>query len=245
MGNKSAISLIVPVFNEQEIIEETVEIYLNDLSEIFDEYELIVIDDASSDHTKELLLKLEKLYQRRLRVIMNERNLGSGRSLLRGMQSARFPYVATNFADRPFDTKELRNVMRLFEDNIDFIVVCRRDRSANSMYRKLTSLVNYYLIKLLFGTNICDFQFVQVYRSNMLYNIKIDASGTFVPPELMLRALAGGCRNLEFKTTFYARCKGKAKCGHPRVVFRTLFDMFSFWFKFHFGLKSKYLKGKG
>jgi len=148
--------------------------------------------------------------------------------------------VATNFADRPFETRELKNVMLLFKKNIDFVVVCRRDRSANTLYRKLTSVVNYYLIKLLFGTKIGDFQFVQVYRLNMLYNINVDARGTFVPPELMLRALAAGCRMAEYKTTFYARGKGKAKCGHPRVIFQTIFDMFSFWFKFHFGLKSRY-----
>ncbi|MCG2712354.1 MAG: glycosyltransferase family 2 protein [Candidatus Omnitrophica bacterium] len=242
--NNYAISLVVPVFNEQEIIEETVKIYLNDLAGIFDEYELIVVDDASTDYTREMLYGLERLHKGKLKVIINEKNLGSGRSLLRGMQSARFPYVATNFADRPFDIKELRNVMMLFEKDIDFVAVCRHDRSANTIYRKLTSLANYYLIKLLFGTKINDFQFTQVYRLNMLYNIKVDSIGTFVPPELMIRALAGGCRNLEYRTTFYARGKGKAKCGHPRVICRTLFDMFSFWFKFHLGVKSKYSNEK-
>ncbi|MFH1094496.1 MAG: glycosyltransferase family 2 protein [Candidatus Omnitrophota bacterium] len=242
--SKYAISLIVPVFNEEEIVGETVKIYLEDLSGIFDEYELIVVDDASTDYTVELLGALEQFYKGKLRVIINEKNLGSGRSLLRGMQSARFPYVATNFADRPFDTKELRNVMMLFVENIDFVVVCRSDRSANTIYREITSLVNYYLIKLLFGTKIKDFQFVQVYRLNMLYNIKVDASGTFVPPELMIRALAAGYRNLEYRTTFYARGKGKAKCGHPKVIFQTICEMLSFWFKFQFGLKRKYLQCK-
>lgn len=241
---KYSISLVMPVYNEQEIIEETVEIFLNDLKDIAEEYELIVVDDASTDLTKEKLAVLEKLHKGRLRVIFNEKNLGSGRSLLKGMQSAEFPYVATNFADRPFDTKELRNVMKLFEDNIDFIVVCRRDRSANTIYRKLTSIINYHLIKILFGADISDFQFVQVYRANMLYNIKVDAGGTFVPPELMLRALAGGCRSLEYKADFYPRGKGRAKCGHPKVILRTLFEMLRFWFKFHLGLNTGYLKNK-
>lgn len=243
--NQYAVSLVVPVFNEQEIIEETVEIYLNDLSEIFSEYELIVVDDGSTDSTREKLAALAQLHKDRLKVIINEKNLGSGRSLLKGMNLSKFPYVATNFADRPFDTKELRDVMLLFDENIDFVVVCRKDRSANTVYRKLTSFVNYYLIKLLFGSKIHDFQFVQVYRREMLYNININSRGTFVPPEFMLRALAGGCRNLEYQTTFYARSKGKAKCGHPKVILRTLFDMFSFWFNFHFGLRRTQFKKQG
>ncbi len=240
MENNWKISLVVPVYNEQEIIEETVNIYLKDLAGLFDEYELIIVDDGSTDSTGDILAKLKEFHQDKLRIITNSKNIGSGASLHRGLLSARFEFAVTNFADRPFDIRELKNIMPLFDDNIDFIVVCRHDRSANTVYRKLTSLVNYYLIRVLFAVKISDFQFVQVYRTEMLYNIKVDATGTFVPPELMLRALAAGCRMAEYKTTFYARGKGKAKCGRPRVILQTILDMFSFWFKFQFIIKNKY-----
>jgi hypothetical protein len=121
--------------------------------------------------------------------------------------------------------------MPLFDPTTDFIAVCRKDRSANTFYRKITSVVNFLLIKLLFGTEIGDFQFVQVYRRKILYNINIKARGTFVPPELMIRALGAGFGMKQYRTHFYARSKGKAKCGHPKVIIRTILDMLVLWFE--------------
>jgi len=114
------------------------------------------------------------------------------------------------------------------------VVVCRQDRSANTAYRKLTSLVNYYCIRYLFNVGIHDFQFVQVYRRDLVRTIAVDADHTFVPPELMIRALTRGYRMAEYTTNFYPRTKGKAKCGHPAVILCALRDMLRFWLRLNF-----------
>lgn len=137
----------------------------------------------------------------------------------------------TNFADRPFALPELKNIMPMFSKGADFVVVSRFDRSANSLYRKLTSLVNYYLIKMLFRVNVGDFQFVQVYKKSILENLLIKAKRTFVPPEIIIKALRRGYRMQEYKSRFYARSKGGSKCGHPKVIFAALKDMFYCWWE--------------
>jgi len=231
MENNNRVSLVVPVYNEQDVIAETVEVFLRDLASVCSDYELIVVDDGSTDHTAGVLKELQSRYPDKLRVITNKKNLGSGRSLMVGFEHVRFPLAATNFADRPFHTAELKNIFPLFVHGADFVVVCRQDRSANTLYRKLTSLVNYYCIRFLFNIRINDFQFVQVYRRDMVRKINVDAHHTFVPPELMIRALAQGCRMAEYKTNFYPRTKGAAKCGHPAVILCALRDMVRFWFR--------------
>jgi len=230
MDNNYKISLVMPVFNEQEIIAETVEIFLAELADFCKDYELIAVDDGSTDDTGNLLRELEDKHKNNLKVITNKANLGSGRSLLEGFRSARFPFVVTNFADRPFDLKELKNVMPLFDKDVDFAVICRWDRSANSFYRRITSLVNYYLIRILFKVRVGDFQFVQIYRREILKDLNVKSARTFVPPEVIIKLLKRGFKMAEYRTAFHPRSKGQAKCGHPKVIFRTLFDMFRFWF---------------
>jgi len=228
---KYHVSVVVPVLNEQEIISETVEIFLRDLSNVCGEYELIIVNDGSVDNTQAILEELVVIYPERLKIVKNSKNLGSGRSLINGFKNARFPLVATNFADRPFDLKEMEYILPLFDKETDFVVVSRFDRSANTIYRKLTSLVNYYLIRLLFRVRVGDFQFVQIYKKEVLDNINVEANHTFVPPEIIIKALKKRYRMAEYKAKFYPRNKGKAKCGHPRVIFTTLYDIFRLWFK--------------
>lgn len=235
INEKLSVSLVVPVFNEQEIIAETIDVFMRDLALAAAEYELIIVDDGSTDETENILNEYSRKYQNHLKVIRNKRNMGSGRSLTEGFKYARYPVVMTNFADRPFDLKELNKILPLFLDEVDFIVVCRTNRSANNFYRKITSLVNYSFIRFLFKESVGDFQFIQIYRKNILDDLKIESRRTFVAPEIILRALRKGYRMKEYTTTFYPRNKGKAKCGHPKVILRTLYDMCKFWLKLRSG----------
>jgi glycosyltransferase involved in cell wall biosynthesis len=226
-----SLSVVLPVFNEEEILEETTCIFLQDLSRLQSDYEIIIVDDGSSDQTGKIADSLaEKIGC--LKVIHNPKNLGSGKSLYLGFKEARGELLIGNFADRPFDLKELRNILPLFDDqNTDFVVVARTDRSANTFYRKLTSLLNYWLIRLLFRVRVSDFQFAQIYKKEIIETISIMSTQTFVPPELIIKALYNGFKMIEYRSKFYPREKGNAKCGKPKVIFKTLHDIFRFWCK--------------
>ena len=165
---------------------------------------------------------------RHIKVIHNIRNLGSGRSLFIGLKAARFDLLVTNFADLPFDINELGQVESLLSESVDFVVVVRKDRSANTFYRKVTSLVNYWLIRSLFGVKVSDFQFVQVFRKHVIAAIEVESSGTFVVPEMIIKAIRKGFMFREFRTNFHPRQSGKAKCGKPKVILQTIGEMLRF-----------------
>jgi glycosyltransferase involved in cell wall biosynthesis len=224
-----SLSLVVPVYNEAEVIEQAVRIFLSDLEQICGDCEIVVVDDGSTDGTLGILKRLSA-QDARVRVIVNEKNLGSGLSLWRGMRAAAKDLVLTNFADRPFDLKDADAVLApLASREADVVVVARRDRSANSFYRKLTSLTNYWLIRSLFGVSMGDFQFVQAYRKAVLQDIELISTGTFVPPELLIRLVDRGAVWREVVCPFHRRTAGAAKCGRLSVIMITLREMFAFW----------------
>lgn len=229
MHPEYSISLVIPAYNEEELIEETLRISNNYLQGITKNYEIIVIDDGSSDKTGKIIDTYSAAHAK-VKPIHNNSNEGSGRSLFIGLKKAKYDFIVTNFADLPFDLKELEKVLTLFYDSdIGFVVICRQDRKANSLYRKITSLVNYWLIRILFNINIKDFQFVQIYRKSVLDVIDVESNGTFVPPEIIIKALSHGFKMKEYTTRFYPRRAGYSKCGNIRIVMETFFEMVRFW----------------
>jgi len=231
---KGGLSVVVPVYNEAEIIGETIQVFIAALSRLTGDFEIVFVDDGSSDGTVRIVRKYADS-DARIRVFSNDKNRGSGRSLWQGFKKAQKEFVVSNFADRPFDLSELSRMLPLFEsEKIDFIVVARKDRSANSFYRKITSYTNLYLIKLLFGIKIDDFQFVQIYRKKALEGVRLVSSGTFVPPELMMRLARKGSSWRQVTAVFHSRTKGRSKCGKPQVILKTIAEMARFWFYWRF-----------
>ncbi len=230
MKSEYSISLVIPAYNEEESIEHTLSICGGYLQSMSDNYEIIIVNDGSTDRTGEIINRYASIYPY-VKPIHNIRNEGSGRSLFIGLKKAQYDFIVTNFADLPFDIRELRDILTLFDrENIDFVVVARKDRKANSIYRKITSWANYWLIRILFGIKVVDFQFVQIYKKRVLDVIDVQSRGTFVPPEIIIKALHEGFKMREYNTVFYPRVAGSAKCGNPKVILQTISEMITFWY---------------
>ena len=227
--NLRSVSLVVPAFNEEEILEETIEIFRENLSSICDEYEIIIVNDGSTDRTGEIANQLAECHKS-VKATHHSANKGVGAALLTGFRVARNELVLTNCVDRPFDLRDLKDILPLFKKT-DFVVVARSDRSANPPFRKLTSMINYLLIRLLFNVRVKDFQFVQIYKRSILNNIEIKSTGSFVPAEIIIKALSKGYRMKEFETTFHRRPGGVAKYGHPRRLLNSIREIFNFWWE--------------
>lgn len=219
----------MPAYNEGESIERAIKTSIDFLSSIANDYELIIVNDASSDQTGRIVNRYAQLNPH-IKPIHNGNNLGSGRSLFIGLKSAQYDFVLTNFADLPFDIKELGGVLTLLDrEGVDFVVITRKNRKANSTYRKITSLVNYWLIRLIFNVKVDDFQFVQAYKKKVIDIINVNSKGTFAAPEFIIRALDKGFKMKEYSAVFHPRIAGRAKCGSPRIILQTLLEMIMFW----------------
>ena len=158
---KGKISVIIPAFNEADIIAES----LNETIRVFDEfgckYELIVIDDGSYDHTYSNALKVAEEHSNVL-VKQIKHNRGKGRALKVGFRLASGDYVVFLDADmelHPVQVQTLFDIMRL--DDADVVIGSKLHPNSRLNYpldRRIVSNVYFFLIKLLFGLPIRDTQ---------------------------------------------------------------------------------------
>lgn len=222
------ITVVLPGFNEERNVEAAVLRCLDALERLGVSHELIVVNDASTDRTGEIA---ESLAARRpaVRVIHNPINLNVGISVLVGMRAARGRVVTHNSMDLPFDPNDLGRVLPMF-DQADVVVIVRTGRNAHSPWRKVTSLVHHWMVRLLFWIDVRDMNFVQAYRRDVLDRLPVKAkSPAFVTPELIIRAKRSGYRIVEIEANFHRRQFGSGNFGKPRDILWTLSDMLSFW----------------
>lgn len=225
----TSISLVIPAFNEELLLEASVERQRLRLSALGVPFEVIVVDDGSRDRTSAVAETMAARFPE-VTVLTLRPNQGVGAAIWAGYELARYEWMFANAVDEPLDLIELP---RLFADatRADVIVVSRLDRRANPPLRKVTSLVNYWLIRMLFATAIRDFQFVQIYRRSILAGIRPAARDTFMPPELLLRAISRGARVQQVQAPFHGRTGGTSRYNDPRRYARTLFEMARFWWE--------------
>ena len=135
-------SIIVPCFNEEDAVEETVrELGLALATDV--PYELIAVNDGSTDRTKEILLRL-KAEVPRLRVIEHGFNLGYGAALKTGMRQAHSPYIAITDADGTYPNERLGELFERCRDG-EFDMVVGARIGENVTYSKLRAFPKYYL----------------------------------------------------------------------------------------------------
>jgi glycosyltransferase involved in cell wall biosynthesis len=226
----TAISVIYPAYNEEENLVETINRSLKAMRSMCHQFEMIIINDASTDRTGEMADALAAIHPE-IRVIHNAHNLGQGLSLRVGFAQTAYPLVIHNGMDYPFDLNDIRLMLPVME-HADIVVAARRDRATYSLYRKVVSIVNLLLVNLLFGLRLHDYNFVQMYRKDALNGIQVDARSTaFLTPEILVRARDKGYRIKEVTVDYHPRKKGHATSGKPRVMIGSLMDMLRFWLK--------------
>lgn len=224
------ISVIILAYNDMEIVEHSVRYVVSTLAGLAERFEVIVVEDCSTDGTREIVQRLDQELPE-VRPIYHAQNRGVGDGLRDAFQAAHYDLICTNCADLPFNVADLAQAVPLMESqNADVCVMVRRNRSANSPFRKLTSYVNCCIINLLFDVPIRDYNFVQMYKRHVCQSIKLYAKDVFVPPELIIRSHDAGYKIIEFLATFHPRQAGRSKYGHPKHFIRTLKDQIRFWY---------------
>ena len=222
--SRASLSVILPGFNEEANVEAAVTRTLSCLERYCDDFEIIVIDDGSSDRTGEISARLAEK-DGRIKLLRNERNVNYGVSLKRGLAAARCEWVLHNGMDLPLSPESLPHFTRHFDDS-DVLVASRTDRDAHSPWRRVTSRTNNWLLRTLFAPKTRDLNFTQFYRRACLERLPlISTSPAFVTPELILRAERQGLRVREIPIEFQRRERGKAHFGKPKDILWTLRDM--------------------
>ncbi len=197
-------------YNEEALIGSFLERALAALEEAVDDYELILVDDGSTDRTNEIA-RAHARRNPRLRVITNERNMNIGPSFKRALAAARKEFLFWQTVDWAYDLTHLRIFLELLK-HYDVVVGIRpvpvrlvtfipvigsiyrvRGRSDN-LRKAVVSLGNYYLLRVLYGMDFQDFQNIHFYPTAVAQSFTLQGNSSFLAPELLARAMGHGCR---------------------------------------------------
>lgn len=225
-----SLSMVVPALNEEELVDEFLEKSIRDLSAVTEDWEIVFVDDGSTDKTLEYAQAWADKYPKQINVINLGRNLGNGANVEVGFQHATKEVVFNNTVDAFFNTEDLTWIVPHLEQ-YDSISGYRSDLTANSIYQKVLTLGNLTLIRTLFPLKLKAYQTVQFHRRSLFEQIEIEGRSSFVSPELLIKAHYLGYSIGEVEVKFHPRLKGTAKGGGLKHVVRTFRDMIRFWFK--------------
>ncbi|MFP4056856.1 MAG: glycosyltransferase family 2 protein [Candidatus Brocadiia bacterium] len=219
------LTVVMPAYNEEANLEPTVEALTARLRELGVAYELLVVDDASTDRTAAVARELADR-DPALRLLRHPRNLGPGAGVATGLRAARGDSVMFIPADLAMD---LRDLHKYFDSEADVVVGLRSDRRDYSAFRKLVSAVNIALIRLLFGMPLRQFNYIHRYRREVLEGMTLESRGVFLTAEILIKARDLGYRLEEVEVGYVPRRAGRASCGRPGVIARAVWELVRFW----------------
>ncbi len=215
------ISIIVPFFNEEENVEE---MYAR-LKEVLDKtgrtYELIFIDDGSTDRTYSLLKDMHKRDERVV-VLKLRRNFGQTPALQAGFDQSRGDIVISMDGDLQHDPAEIPQFLAKIDEGYDIVSGWRKDRKDNALLRKLPSWVANRMMKKLVKVKLHDFGTTyKAYRRSVISSIRLYGELHRFIPALISRE---GFKITEMPISNIVRLRGKSNYGLSRVR-RVFFDL--------------------
>ena len=227
MATLPAISVIVPAYNEEENVEKTVDAIVSAFGPRADDYEIIYVDDGSTDRTGELADAMAAR-EPRLRVIHHPKNMGYGAALRSGFTAARHPLIFYTDGDLQFDLNEIDRLVPLL-DGADIVSGCRINRQ-DPWYRRLNAAIFNMTVRILFGLRLRDIDCAfKIYRKSIFDRITIRSEGIFVSAEILTQAHRHGMVIRQVGVTHYPRTDGEPTGNNPLVVLNAMMDLVRFF----------------
>ncbi|NCF66588.1 MAG: glycosyltransferase family 2 protein [Anaerolineaceae bacterium] len=223
------ISVFFPAYNDAGTITSMVITSLLTLRELTDDYEVIVINDGSQDHTPQVLNELARVYPDELRIIHHEHNRGYGGALRSGFSSAGKEWVFYTDGDAQYDPRELKNLALLANDDVDFINGWKIERN-DPFHRIVIGRIYQYIIKFAFGLKLrdvdCDFRLM---RQEVFEEVQLHSDSGVICVELMKKVQDAGFRLAETPVHHFHRAYGKSQFFNFRRLARVARDLSKLW----------------
>ena len=236
-GFRPSMSMLGWALNEDENLAEYVRRAEVFLASVSDDYELVLIDDGSTDRTWVLAGELQAT-RRWLKLLKNDRNRGPGYCYRRGIDAASKEYFMAQTVDWAYDIDAFRPVfdkLRQYDilqgvrpGEFSFGVLRRR---SDSLYKGIVSLTNYALIRLLFQLPFADFQNVTVCPTRLARVLRFESEGSFTNPEVMMKLYWSGASFLQVPVLFQKRGRGKGTGTRLGAIVTSIAEIIGSWFR--------------
>lgn len=228
--NKPSISVFFPCYNDESSIKTLVEEAFSVLMQLTDEYEVLVINDCSTDGSGIVLKQLQKKYKK-LRVISHKQNLGYGAALRSGFIAAKGDLIFYTDGDGQYDINELPRLLSAMVGDINFvngIKILRNDPT----YRVIIGNIYSFFVRLLFSLPIldvdCDFRLI---KKSLVRKLQLKSNSGAICIELVKKAQLNGGKIQQVPIHHSERRFGHSQFFRANRILTTLFEVASLWIK--------------
>ena len=234
MKKISEISIFFPFWNEEKNIENVVNKAIPVAEKIAEKWEIIMVDDGSSDDTLKIANRLVK-ENSNLRVVSHSKNRGYGASLKSGFENARFNLVVFTDGDGQFDFYEVEKFLKKIPRS-DLVIGFRRKRLDNPIRHVLMNLLKIWdLVFFHFWFKDIDCGFKMLKRDAIAKIMPLKSEGAMITTEILAKARKKNLKIDQVKVHHYPRIWGDQSGGNLRVIVRAIRESFVIWKDLNYG----------
>lgn len=224
------LSIFFPAYNDAATIASLVVTAIATARQLTSDYEVIVVDDGSSDATREILKELTPFYPE-LRVVHHSKNRGYGAALRTGFTEATKPLIFYTDGDAQYDPREVQLLWDGMTDKVDLVNGYKISRS-DPLHRIIIGRVYHNIVSLLFGLTLrdidCDFRLL---RRSIFDRVSLVKNSGVICVEMIRKIQDAEFRITEVPVHHYHRAYGKSQFfNFPRIT-RTLIDLSKLWYR--------------
>jgi glycosyltransferase involved in cell wall biosynthesis len=203
---------------------------LRTLAKVVDDYEVVVVNDGSSDHTAEVLDELAQFYPR-LRVVHHARNRGYGGALRSGFANARKEWIFYTDGDAQYDPRELPKLVEALTEGVTVVNGYKIARN-DPLHRLVIGRLYHYFVKLAFGFRLrdvdCDFRLI---HRGAFDRVSLESDSGTICVEMVKKFQDAGFQFAEVPVHHFHRAYGRSQFFNFRRLFRTGIQLGRLWWK--------------
>ncbi|HEU4792991.1 MAG TPA: glycosyltransferase family 2 protein [Nitrolancea sp.] len=221
------LSVVLPAHNEIGNLPAVITRTLDVLPVLVEQFELIIVDDGSTDGTGTLLDRVAE-DDPRIVVVHHPKNRGYGSALRSGFSAASGDFIMFMDADQQFDIADL-TFLAPFIGDYDIVAGYRIQRN-DALHRILFAWMFKTAMRILFGIRQRDIDCAfKVFRADLLKSMELTSPGALINSEMLAKAQRLGATWVEVGVNHYPRTSGESSGGSAKVVFRAMKETIVLW----------------
>jgi glycosyltransferase involved in cell wall biosynthesis len=223
--------MFFPAYNDGGTIASLVITSMKVAATLTDDFEVIVVNDASKDDTAKILEELARIYPDRVRIVHHESNRGYGGALRTGFATASKEFVFYTDGDGQYDPTEVTLLWEKMAADVDWVNGWKISRS-DPLHRIIIGRIYHHIVKLLFGLKVrdvdCDFRLM---RRRIFEVVRLEKSSGVICLEMMKKFQDAGFRVAEHPVHHYHRAHGTSQFFNFPRIFQTVIDVMKLWWQ--------------
>ncbi len=224
----ASLSVFFPAYNDGGTVASLVIRAIQTASRLTSDYEVIVVNDGSTDATAQVLDELTRLYPI-LRVVHHAVNQGYGGALRSGFAAATKDVIFYTDGDAQYDPAEMELLWQRMTPEVDLVNGYKISRS-DPLHRIIVGRIYHHAVKVLFGLKVrdvdCDFRMM---RRTIFERVRLEKNSGVICLEMMKKIQDAGFRAVEVPVHHYHRACGKSQFFNFPRIYRTAVDVMKLW----------------